>query len=318
MLRAIIREHQKYTVIIGAGEFQVINQTTQMMVHRLQHSCINLHAADAAFALPAGEIFPLAQLIWHRPKHCSSGNQSTFNGGCMTTFTLNFPTGVIHPVVAINVLSRRLHGDMNGLESDEGKKWLTWLRLINKFDHLVNKKFRGVEIIRQSATLPICKPVSLSILRKVGSLRPVVGPGSIQYEAAIKATGAGQRFRRMPQMPFSGNIIGVTGLAQMFCQRGHITGKLTLICRVVRLLGRSEMVQCRNACAVTGHPCHQHGPRRSTGGSGMEVAENHTLSGKAVNVRCADLTAVGTQICEPGIINQNQHNIGLGRNRWHG
>ena len=196
------------------------------------------------------------------------------------------------------------------LESQIGKKRLLAVRLAAQvFDQLVGIIGRRVEIIRQADRLTILDP-GRAAGRQVMLGLPVVGSAFQQRHRAVKAPGIGQTLRSASQVPLARHVGTITGILQQGRQGHGLVVEPGLVTGLAFLVVGHDFLHVAHTDLVTGDASHQHGPGRGAGGSHVEVAELQAFSGQRIDMRCADLPAIGPRVGEPHIVGDNQQDVG--------
>ncbi len=132
------------------------------------------------------------------------------------------PAFVINTGIIVRKLPGGLHRNMNSLESDIGEEWLFAVPVFVQIrNHLIDKKFRGIEVLRQGGRLTVFKPWGCRVIRHIGFLFPIVRSGCVQYEGSIETVIVGKFPFITAKMPFTCHQRPVSRPAQPVGERFH-------------------------------------------------------------------------------------------------
>src|SRR3546814_685214 len=113
-------------------------------------------------------------------------------------------------------------------------------------------------------------------------------------------------------MPLADVKRGVARGAKDLRRRGGFLREISTIAGKATVLVRQQA----NPGRVRVQSRQQRGSGRCTDGGGSEIDVADASCTEPVDIGCADIAAVTAEICEPKIINEDDHYIGSAVGRW--
>ena len=281
-LGPVVGQKDEHRVVELADLLEVLDQSPYMVVHRVGHAGVDLHAPLLVLVVLCAQALPVAGGL-HRRHRRSRRYQPQRRRLVAARLAQRAPAVLVDALVLVDECARRLDRHMVGLKAKVGKEGLLVLGAgVDVLDRTVDEVLGRVEVLGHHGGPAILEPVDLVHVRQValGGF-PVVRSGVALDDRAVEAAPIGQVVRFRADVPLAADIGTVAAVSQ---QRRHGDDALVQRAQVARFspVGtRHRLAQVADAIEVVVDAGQQHRAGRRAGCAGMEVGE----AGSAVRQR---------------------------------
>ena len=294
----------------------MFDQAADMVVHRFEHAGIDLHAGGVEFLLFRRKGVPGAEVGRHRREGGICGHVAAFLGALPPCGAGGVPAGIIHAGIVGGEFRGSLHRDVDGHEGEVGEERRFGVSFVHISHHLVDDEFGGIEVVRQAGRHVVLVPRRVRVVGHVGLVFPVVGAGGVQREGPVKAVGFRQIALAAAEVPLAGHQRAVAEGLQAFGERGDAGLEAHGVAGLAFVRLGQDFGDGGDAGQVVVHAGEEHRARRRAERRGIVAGEQRAARGQRINVRSARFAAIGAEIHEGGVVDDQDDDVRARRRRF--
>ena len=321
--RAVIGHEQDDRVFVQSRLFQVVEHPADVVVHVVDRTGIDLHAAGMDSPCLIAQFIPGGDGRRPFAQPGAGREQSQIDHAGQAHFPQNVVTVVVPSLIEVDMRLRRLHGNVRSGEIQVGEKGAVLIRVAAQvLDDPVRVEIAGEETLRHG------HPGDLHPVLEI-AVRHIVPPVQVEVAVGRTASGLGEGpvetprdrefVRRITQVPLAGGVGPVAVVPQQPGEGHHAVAEHAFISRhsfLVRALqSRAHRSQARQVTVRAGQ---QHGARGRAVHLGVEAREPDPLLCQAIQCGRIDFAAIGPQFGHADIVGDDDQEVGpagLGRQR---
>ena len=164
-------------------------------------------------------------------------------------------------------------------------------------------------MLRHPRRSPILEPGRLGVVGHVGLGGPVVRARGVEGQGPVEALPVGQFAGPVPQVPLAGHQGPVAFALQPLGEGQDLGLDPQAVAPLAPHLGRKDLFDGRRPGPVVVQAGQEHGPGGRAQGRGAVAGEHGTLARHPVDVGGPGLAAVGAQVHQRQVIEQDQDDV---------